>query len=193
MPSLAKVENADVIDSSVTSPDPSASDGTLGTEPTPIRCAYSTVTGMPTSSSIRTAARLLDVRSAVRIVIDGLSRCSSSGTHAPCERHDRLIELVDERGRRETALERGRIDERLERRARLALGLRGAIEGALREVAAADHRAHVAGVRVHGHERRLQRLLAGGLARALALLDLGERDEPTSASAAFCMSRSTVV
>ena len=84
MPSLAKVENAEVIDSSVTSPDPSASDGTLGTEPTPINFAYSTVTGMPTSSSIRTAARLLDVRSAVRIVIDGLSRCSSSGTHAPC-------------------------------------------------------------------------------------------------------------
>ena len=137
--SLANVENAEVIDSSVTSPDPSASDGTLGTEPTPINCAYCTVTGMPTSSSIRTAARLLDVRSAVRIVIDGLSRCSSSGTHAPWSVMIGSIELVDERGRREAALERGGVDKRLERRARLALGLRGAIEGALLEVAAADH------------------------------------------------------
>ena len=31
-----------------------------------------------------TAARLLDVRSAVRIVITGDSRCSSSGVQAPC-------------------------------------------------------------------------------------------------------------
>jgi hypothetical protein len=39
---------------------------------------------MPTVSSIRTAARLLDMRNAVRIVIGEPSECSSSGTHAPC-------------------------------------------------------------------------------------------------------------
>ena len=43
-----------------------------------------TVAAMPTSSSMRTAARLLDVRSAARIVIASPARCSSSGTHAPC-------------------------------------------------------------------------------------------------------------
>ena len=75
--------NAAVIETSVTSPDPSASDGTLGTEPTPSRFAYVTVAGMPTSCSIRTAARLLDVRSAARMVIVSAVECPSSGTHAP--------------------------------------------------------------------------------------------------------------
>ena len=36
---LAKLAKADVSDRTVTSPDPSASDGTLGTDPTPIRSA----------------------------------------------------------------------------------------------------------------------------------------------------------
>jgi hypothetical protein len=39
---------------------------------------------MPTVDSSRTAARLLDVRSAVRRVISFEVRCSSSGIQAPC-------------------------------------------------------------------------------------------------------------
>src|SRR5262249_59596129 len=80
----AKAAYAAVIDWSVTSPDPSASDGTAGTSPIPIDFAYSTVLRMPTSWSSRTAARLLEVRSAVRGVIDVAEECSSSGTYAPC-------------------------------------------------------------------------------------------------------------
>ena len=45
--------------------------------------AYDTARSMPTVSSIRTAARLLDVRSAVRMVIEAAVECSSSGSHAP--------------------------------------------------------------------------------------------------------------
>ena len=101
MPPLANAAYAAVIDDSVTSPDPSASDGTLGTEPTPSRFAYCTVTGMPTSSSIRTAARLLDVFSAALIVIDEPSLCSSSGTHAPCSVMIGSSRFVDDGCRRE--------------------------------------------------------------------------------------------
>jgi len=50
----------------------------------PICLAYSTVRSMPTCCSMRTAARLLDVRSAVRIVISDADECPSSGVHAPC-------------------------------------------------------------------------------------------------------------
>jgi hypothetical protein len=39
---------------------------------------------IPTVSSTRTAARLLDVRRAVRMVREGVSRCSSSGIQPPC-------------------------------------------------------------------------------------------------------------
>jgi hypothetical protein len=81
IPAFANAPNAAAIDIRVTSPDPSANDGTLGTDPTPNRWAYPTVGGMPTSCSIRTAARLLDVLNAVRIVIDDRSECPSSGTH----------------------------------------------------------------------------------------------------------------
>ena len=45
--------------------------------------AYPTAFGMPTVASICTAARLLDVRSAERIVISSPVECSSSGSHAP--------------------------------------------------------------------------------------------------------------
>ena len=48
---------------------------------------------MPTSRSTRTAARLLDVRSAVRRVIDAVE-CSSSGVQAPWERVDRIVEIA---------------------------------------------------------------------------------------------------
>ena len=53
----------------MTSLAPSASEGTLGGVPTFSRCAYDTTFGMPTVVSIWTAARLLDIRSAERIVI----------------------------------------------------------------------------------------------------------------------------
>src|SRR3954466_3337797 len=82
-PWFANAAYAAVIYCSVTSPDPSASDGTLGTSPTPIVFAYWTARGMPTCCSSCTAARLLDVRRAVRRVIDGAEECSSSGVHAP--------------------------------------------------------------------------------------------------------------
>ena len=49
------------------------------------------------------------------------------------------------RRRREARFERGGVDERLERGARLTVRLDRAIEVALVEVAAADHRPHVAG------------------------------------------------
>ena len=39
---------------------------------------------MPTVCSICTAARLLDVFNAARIVMAPARLCSSSGTHAPC-------------------------------------------------------------------------------------------------------------
>jgi len=54
------------------------------------------------------------------------------------------------------AAQGGGVEEGLEGRARLALRLRGAVERAVAEVAAADERAHVAGARVERHERALE-------------------------------------
>ena len=51
--------------------------------------------------------------------------------------------------RRVAVVERGRVDERLEGRARLAQGLRRAVELALVEGEAADHGVDAAGIRVH--------------------------------------------
>ena len=51
MPFCAKAAYAEVIETSVTSPAPSANAGTLGTLPTPIRLAYDTTLSMPTVSS----------------------------------------------------------------------------------------------------------------------------------------------
>ena len=62
---------------------------------------------------------------------------------------DRLVE--DDRRGRIAVVERGRIDERLERRAGLALRLRRAVEFRLVVGEAADHRKHAAGERVHRH------------------------------------------
>jgi len=70
VPKAKKVpEYAAVIDISVTSPDPSASEGTSGSPPTPSRSAYRTAVGIPICCSICTAARLLDVLSAARMVM----------------------------------------------------------------------------------------------------------------------------
>ena len=78
----------------------------------------------------------------------------------------------DHGGRRVAVVERGRIDDRLERRAGLAHRLRGAVELGLRIGEAADHRQHAAGMRVHRDEpagdlRRLAQLVGV----ALLLLD----------------------
>ncbi len=89
------------------------------------------------------------------------------------QRHDRRIEVLDECRWREALLQRGCVNEWLERRAWLSLRLRGAIERALLEVAAANHRAHFAGVRVHRDKRGLQGVGASRLLRALTLLNLG--------------------
>ena len=64
---------------------------------------------------------------------------------------DRRIE--HDRRRRIAVVERGRIDDRLERRARLAQRLRRAIELALIVGEAADHREHAAGQRILDHHR----------------------------------------
>ena len=60
--------------------------------------------------------------------------------------------------------ERGEIDERLERRAGLALGGDGAVELAFAVVPAADQRAHGA-VRRHGDQRALADAELGALLR----------------------------
>ena len=83
IPALANAPYAEVSDNSVTSPAPSARDGTLGGVPTFNFCAYDNALGMPIVFSICTAARLLDMRNADRIVMDPALECSSSGTHWP--------------------------------------------------------------------------------------------------------------
>ena len=60
---------------------------------------------------------------------------------------DRRVE--DDRRRLVAVVERRRVDERLERRAGLALGLHGAVELAHGEREAADHGEHAARVGVH--------------------------------------------
>jgi hypothetical protein len=74
-------EYAEVIDINVTSPEPSARDGTLGT---PDAHLLRVVDGLRESTvwSICTAARLPDVLSAVRIVITDAVECSSSDPRA---------------------------------------------------------------------------------------------------------------
>src|SRR4051812_19682788 len=77
--------------------------------------------------------------------------------HPPALRcRDRSVEIVDDRRRRIPGLERGGIDEWLECRPGLALRLCRAVESALVEIAAADHRAHVAGGWIHRHKRTLK-------------------------------------
>src|SRR5439155_24322194 len=72
----------------------------------------------------------------------------------------------------EAVFQRGDIDERLERRARLPFGLGGAVELALLERPAADQRKDAAVFRVHHHDaaadiRQLpQRVLPGAGRRA---------------------------
>ena len=74
----------------------------------------------------------------------------------PFRRVDRSVEIGDERRRRVTLLERGGVDERLERRTGLTMGLRDAIELALAKAPSADERANLARGRVKRDERALQ-------------------------------------
>ncbi len=112
--------------------------------------------------------------------------------------------MIDDRRRRVARFERGGVDERLERRAGLTVRLDGAVEMALVEVAAADHRAHVAGVRIERDERRLQRLAIGcrrrcfcrcaprRAASAARCSSIAFSDSATAASAAICIGMSIV-
>ncbi len=75
---------------------------------------------------------------------------------AALRRVDRILEAGDQRGRGEARFERGGVDERLERGARLPAGLDGAVEAALGEGAAADHHPDLARARIHGDDAALQ-------------------------------------
>ena len=72
-------------------------------------------------------------------------------------------------------VERGQIDERLDRRARLPLGLRGAVELAGRKAEPAADREHAPGVRVHRDKRAgdLRHLAQGIEAGRLGAARLG--------------------
>ena len=95
------------------------------------------------------------------------------------QRLNRLVEPVDDRGRRPALFERRGKHERLEGRAGLALRLDGAVELARLEASAADQRAHVAGLRVERHQRAFKRRLVGRRAllatRRPPVLDLDQR------------------
>ena len=89
-----------------------------------------------------------------------------------------LIDLerrIEHDGRRRVAVvERGRVDERLERRARLAQRLRRAVELALVEGEAANHREHATGPRIFDHHRagNFRHLTQDELAFGLGRLDI---------------------
>src|SRR5207249_673922 len=76
--------------------------------------------------------------------------------------------VENDRGRGVAVIDRRGIDERLEARPRLAARLDGPIELAAPEVVSADHRLHLAGVRIDGDDRALDlRLLVEGEAGRL--------------------------
>ena len=82
---------------------------------------------------------------------------------------NRLVETIEHGRGRVARFERGGVHERLEGRSRLPLGLDGAIESAVLEVAAAHHRAHVARLRIERDQCRLQRRVVFGGRRVLSL------------------------
>src|SRR5688500_10260589 len=111
------------------------------------------------------------------------------GNPVPLRSPRRLVQIRQQRSRCEPALERGGIDERLERRSGLTPRLRGAIEAARTEVAAADHGAHLTGMRVHRHQRRLQRIAHWdrSIATPSACLTLFDLLEPARDLALRCL------
>ena len=80
-------------------------------------------------------------------VIVGRRPSGLSRTHVE---HERRIEYLARRGI--AFVEGGRIDDRLERRTRLAHGLDSAVELALVEREPADHRVHAARIGIHGDD-----------------------------------------
>ena len=160
-PALANVAYAAVIPSRVTSPVPSASDGTLGHQ------AHAQL--------LRVVHRRRDAdffEQAHRGAVARRAQCRAQrhrgrrgvlvfGHPRALQRLNRLVEPVDDRRRRPPLFERRGKHERLERRPGLALGLDGAIELARLEAAAADQRAHVPGVRVERHQRAFKRRVVG--------------------------------
>ena len=110
----------------------------------------------PTRCSRCTAARLLECTSAERSVVESRLMLAAGEIRA-LRGSDVVVQPIDGRAGRHTGFERRGEDERLERRAGLALGVGRAIERALGEVAAADQGAHVTRRGFDGDERRLQR------------------------------------
>ncbi|CUJ46074.1 Uncharacterised protein [Achromobacter xylosoxidans] len=78
-------------------------------------------------------------------------------------------------GRRQAAFEGRGVHERLDVRARLAPGLRDAVEGAAVVVEAADHGADGAVLRHHRHQRRLQRRHVDDFPAVAVLVDVDHR------------------
>src|SRR5207249_1678884 len=78
-------------------------------------------------------------------------------------RRDGIVQVGDERGRREAGFERRGVDKRFERRTWLTFGLHRPVESTVVEIAAADHRAYVAGCGIHRDQSGLQRTLIAGL------------------------------
>jgi len=95
------------------------------------------------------------------IVVLGLPRLSVLSADGVGNRR-----VLDLRGGREPGLERRDIDEGLEGGAGLPLGLHRPVELAPEEIRAADHRLHVAGLRLHRDHRPLGGLARLGLRRA---------------------------
>ncbi len=62
---------------------------------------------------------------------------------------------TDGRVRRHAPFDRRAVNERLERRTRLAIRLVGVVEFVRQKIVAADHRNDLAGLRVQGHHRAL--------------------------------------
>ena len=107
------------------------------------------------------------------------SSASTWADPAPVHRDRCVVDLAD---RREAVVERRGIDERLERRARLALRLHRAVELARGVAEAARQREHAARMRIHRHDgavdfRHLPQAVMPGLPRRrLDIDDVAELD-----------------
>jgi hypothetical protein len=89
---------------------------------------------------------------------------------------DRRVD--EDRGRREAAVDRRRVDDRLERGSELAVGLHGAVELAAVEVPAADHRLDLSGPVLDREECALddRRLIERHRRRAGGFVELRDGD-----------------
>ena len=111
------------------------------------------------------------------------------GPHGSVGLHDgdRLVENL--RGRRVAAIERGRVDEGLERRARLTQRLRRPVELGLVEGKAPDHGENAPGIGVHRHHGAgnlgdlPQAVLSGAALHGLDIDDIAGRERAAHAAA----------